>query len=199
VDSRTLNIALDFTIHLRGFHAGHHQKRSIIYLLIIQAYAGVVYAQESHRPVGDRQNRPFRRSAPQKPTHVRRRKKHQYRQRGSPRKDCASFPMSMLPRPSAASGNFPGNRYRGSRYVNIRGLDANLNSVYFWWGSACHPPILPRPPAVAVPWLWMPYRLAWWGPITVTKTNLPEQDAEALGGTIEITPKTMPLGGKPFP
>jgi len=36
------------------------------------------------------------------------------------------------------------------------------------------------------------------GAITVTKTNMPEQDAEALGGTIEITPKTPPLNGKPF-
>jgi hypothetical protein len=36
------------------------------------------------------------------------------------------------------------------------------------------------------------------GAITLTKSNLPEQDAEALGGTIDITPKTAPADGKPF-
>jgi TonB-dependent receptor len=36
------------------------------------------------------------------------------------------------------------------------------------------------------------------GAITVTKSNLPSQDAEALGCTIEITPKTAPAGGAPF-
>src|SRR6202011_1461248 len=36
------------------------------------------------------------------------------------------------------------------------------------------------------------------GAITVTKTNRPEQEAEALGGAIEISPKTVPLDGKPY-
>lgn len=36
------------------------------------------------------------------------------------------------------------------------------------------------------------------GAITVTKSNLPNQDAEALGCTIEITPKTAPQNGAPF-
>ena len=36
------------------------------------------------------------------------------------------------------------------------------------------------------------------GAIKVTKSNLPEQDAEALGGTIDITPKTAPSDGRPF-
>jgi TonB-dependent receptor len=36
------------------------------------------------------------------------------------------------------------------------------------------------------------------GAITVTKSNLPSQDAEALGCTIEITPKTAPQNGAPF-
>ena len=36
------------------------------------------------------------------------------------------------------------------------------------------------------------------GALTVTKSNLPSQDAEALGCTIEITPKTAPLSGAPF-
>jgi TonB-dependent receptor len=36
------------------------------------------------------------------------------------------------------------------------------------------------------------------GSLTLTKTNKPEQDAEALGGTIEITPKAIPPGENRF-
>ncbi len=36
------------------------------------------------------------------------------------------------------------------------------------------------------------------GALTVTNSNLPDMDAEALGGTVEITPKTVPRGDKPF-
>lgn len=83
------------------------------------------------------------------------------------------------------------------RFINIRGLDADLNSTTF--GGLRLPPSNNASPfgggrAVALDAI--PTGLV--GAITVTKSNLPEQDAEALGGTIEITPKTAPLNGKPF-
>lgn len=83
------------------------------------------------------------------------------------------------------------------RYVNIRGLDSDLNSTTF--GGVRLPPTNNASPFGgyrAVTFDSIPIGLV--GAITVTKTNLPEQDAEALGGTIEITPKTAPLSGKPF-
>jgi len=83
------------------------------------------------------------------------------------------------------------------RFINIRGLDSDLNSVTF--GGLRLPPSNTASPfgggrAVALDAI--PTGLV--GAITVTKTNLPEQDAEALGGTIEITPKTTPRNGQPF-
>ncbi|HVI05496.1 MAG TPA: TonB-dependent receptor plug domain-containing protein, partial [Sphingomicrobium sp.] len=83
------------------------------------------------------------------------------------------------------------------RYVNCRGLDADLNSTTF--GGLRLPPTNNASPfggyrAVALDSI--PIGLV--GAITVTKSNLPEQDAEALGCTIEITPKTAPPGGEPF-
>jgi TonB-dependent receptor len=83
------------------------------------------------------------------------------------------------------------------RYVNIRGLDADLNSTTF--GGLRLPPSNNASPfgggrAVALDAI--PTGLV--GAITVTKTLLPEQDAEALGGTIEITPKTVPRGSTLF-
>ncbi len=83
------------------------------------------------------------------------------------------------------------------RYVNIRGLDADLNSTTF--GGLRLPPTNNASPFGgyrAVTLDSIPIGLV--GAITVTKSNLPEQDAEALGGTIEITPKTAPRGGEPF-
>lgn len=83
------------------------------------------------------------------------------------------------------------------RFINIRGLDADLNSTTF--GGLRLPPsnnATPFSGGRAVALDAIPTGLV--GAITVTKTNLPEQDAEALGGTIEITPKTAPLNGKPF-
>lgn len=83
------------------------------------------------------------------------------------------------------------------RYVNIRGLDADLNSTTF--GGLRLPPTNNASPFGgyrAVTLDSIPAGLI--GAITVTKSNLPSQDAEALGGTIEITPKTAPSGGKPF-
>ena len=83
------------------------------------------------------------------------------------------------------------------RFINIRGIDADLNSTTF--GGLRLPPSNNASPfsggrAVALDAI--PTGLV--GAITVTKSNLPEQDAEALGGTIEITPKTAPRNGQLF-
>jgi TonB-dependent receptor len=83
------------------------------------------------------------------------------------------------------------------RYINIRGLDADLNSTTF--GGLRLPPTNNSSPSGAgraVAFDSIP--IGFVGAIEVTKSNLPEQDAEALGGTIDITPKTAPPDGKPF-
>ena len=83
------------------------------------------------------------------------------------------------------------------RYVNIRGIDADLNSTTF--GGLRLPPTNNASPFGgyrAVTLDSIPIGLV--GAITVTKSNLPSQDAEAIGGTIEITPKTAPLTGGAF-
>jgi TonB-dependent receptor len=83
------------------------------------------------------------------------------------------------------------------RYVNIRGFDADLNSTTF--GGLRLPPTNNASPFGgyrAVTLDSIPIGLV--GAITVTKSNLPSQDAEDLGGTIEITPKTAPPGSAPF-
>jgi TonB-dependent receptor len=83
------------------------------------------------------------------------------------------------------------------RYINIRGLDADLNSTTF--GGLRLPPTNNSSPSGAgraVAFDSIP--IGFVGAIKVTKSNLPEQDAEALGGTIDITPKTAPPDGRPF-
>ncbi|MBV9621690.1 MAG: TonB-dependent receptor, partial [Gammaproteobacteria bacterium] len=83
------------------------------------------------------------------------------------------------------------------RYINIRGLDADLNSTTF--GGLRLPPTNNSSPSGAgraVAFDSIP--IGFVGAIKVTKSNLPEQDAEALGGTIDITPRTAPPNGKPF-
>jgi TonB-dependent receptor len=83
------------------------------------------------------------------------------------------------------------------RYVNIRGFDADLNSTTF--AGLRLPPTNNASPFGgyrAVTLDSIPIGLV--GALTVTKSNLPSQDAEALGGTIEITPKTAPQNGAPF-
>ena len=83
------------------------------------------------------------------------------------------------------------------RYINIRGLDADLNSTTF--GGLRLPPTNNSSPSGAgraVAFDSIP--IGFVGAIKVTKSNLPEQDAEALGGTIDITPKTAPADGRPF-
>ena len=83
------------------------------------------------------------------------------------------------------------------RYINIRGLDADLNSTTF--GGLRLPPTNNSSPSGAgraVAFDSIP--IGFVGAITVIKTNLPDQDAEAIGGTIDITPKTAPADGRPF-
>lgn len=83
------------------------------------------------------------------------------------------------------------------RYINIRGLDADLNSTTF--GGVRLPPTniaTPLGGGRAVAMDAIPAGVI--SSITVTKTNRPDQDAEALGGTIEITPKMVPANGRPF-
>ena len=83
------------------------------------------------------------------------------------------------------------------RFINIRGLTSDLNATTF--GGLRLPPSNPASPfngGRAVAYDAIPTGLV--GALTVTKTNVPEQDAEALGGTIEITPKTAPRSGRPF-
>jgi outer membrane receptor for ferrienterochelin and colicin len=73
------------------------------------------------------------------------------------------------------------------RFINIRGLDADLTSSTF---GGVHLPrtnvATPFGGGRAVEMGVIPAGMI--GSITVTKTNKPEQDAEALGGTVEITP-----------
>jgi TonB-dependent receptor len=84
------------------------------------------------------------------------------------------------------------------RFVNIRGLDSDLSSTTF--GGVRLPPTdvttSPYGGSRAVSFDAIPSEMI--GAVTVTKTNRPEQEAEALGGTIEISPKTVPLTGKPY-
>src|ERR1700738_2919138 len=99
--------------------------------------------------------------------------------------------IRRLPGISMAMGSGEG------RFVNIRGLDADLTattfggvrlvpsnaSSVFGGGRAVEMGVIPTGMV---------------GSVTVTKTNRPDQDAEALGGTIEITPKSLPADGKGF-
>jgi TonB-dependent receptor len=83
------------------------------------------------------------------------------------------------------------------RYVNIRGFDADLNSTTF--AGLRLPPTNNASPFGgyrAVTLDSIPVGLV--GALTITKSNLPSMDAEALGGTIEITPKTAPTNGAWF-
>lgn len=77
------------------------------------------------------------------------------------------------------------------RFVNIRGIDADLNSTTFD-GVRLLPTntASPQGGGRAVAFDAIPSGLI--GSITVTNTNIPEQDAEALGGTIDIKPKRLP-------
>jgi TonB-dependent receptor len=84
-----------------------------------------------------------------------------------------------------------------ARFINIRGLDADLNGTTFA-GVRLLPtnPASPLGGGRAVAFDTIPSGLI--GTATVTKTNTPEQDAEALGGTIELSPKRLAPGDAPF-
>src|ERR1700738_5043815 len=84
------------------------------------------------------------------------------------------------------------------RFVNIRGLDSDLSSTTFGGVRLPATDVTTSPygGGRAVSFDAIPAEMI--GAITVTKTNRPEQEAEALGGTIEISPKTVPLSGKPY-
>jgi TonB-dependent receptor len=84
-----------------------------------------------------------------------------------------------------------------ARFINIRGLDADLNGTTFA-GVRLLPtnPASPLGGGRAVAFDVIPSGLI--GTATVTKTNTPEQDAEALGGTIELSPKRLAPGDAPF-
>lgn len=84
-----------------------------------------------------------------------------------------------------------------ARFINIRGLDADLNGTTFA-GVRLLPtnPSSPLGGGRAVAFDTIPSGLI--GTATVTKTNTPEQDAEALGGTIELSPRRLAPGDAPF-
>lgn len=83
------------------------------------------------------------------------------------------------------------------RYINIRGLDADLNSTTYA-GVKLMPTNNASPfggyRAVALDSI----PAGFIGAVKVTKSNLPSQDAEALGGTIEVLTKTAPAHQGPF-
>ncbi len=83
------------------------------------------------------------------------------------------------------------------RFINVRGLDADLNSVSF--GGVRLMPSNQASPfggsrAVALDAI----PTGFVGAVEITKTTRPDQDAEALGATIEIVPRKAPAGGAPF-
>ncbi|EZP82881.1 TonB-dependent receptor [Novosphingobium resinovorum] len=82
-------------------------------------------------------------------------------------------------------------------FVNIRGLDADLTSTTFG-GTHLPPPdpVTPQGGGRAFSFDVMPTGV--FGSLTLTKTNRPDMDAEALGGTIEISPKAIPTGRDHF-
>ncbi len=84
-----------------------------------------------------------------------------------------------------------------ARFINIRGLDSDLNGTTFA-GVRLLPtnPSSPLGGGRAVAFDTIPAGLL--GSATVTKTNIPEQDAEALGGTIELSPRRLLADDKPF-
>lgn len=100
-----------------------------------------------------------------------------------------------------AAGRLPGASLSvdtgQGRWVNIRGLDSDLTSTTYA-GIHLPPtnPVTPQSGGRAFAFDTFPTGMI--GSLTITKTNKPEQDAEALGGTIEITPKAIPAGRDHF-
>ncbi|WP_206243417.1 TonB-dependent receptor [Novosphingobium terrae] len=83
------------------------------------------------------------------------------------------------------------------RWVNIRGLDADLTTTTY--GGIHLPPTNPvTPQNGGRAFAFDAFPTGMIGAMTITKTNRPDQDAEALGGTIEITPMAIPAGRNHF-
>ncbi len=83
------------------------------------------------------------------------------------------------------------------RFINIRGLDADLNATTFD-GVRILPSNLSSPTGGgrAVAYDVLPAGLV--GGIEVSETLRPQDDAEALGGLVNLLPRTPPADGQPF-
>lgn len=83
------------------------------------------------------------------------------------------------------------------RFVNVRGLDSDFNSVTY--GGVRIMPSNQASPlgggrAIALDSI--PSGLV--GAIELVKSNRPDQDAESLGAAIELVPRPIPQSGRPF-
>ena len=79
------------------------------------------------------------------------------------------------------------------RFINIRGLDADLNgTTYDGVHLTASNPATPQGGARAVAFDAFPSGIL--GGLEVVKSLTPELDAEALGGAVNILPRTMPTG-----
>ncbi len=83
------------------------------------------------------------------------------------------------------------------RFINIRGLDADLNGTSFG-GVRILPSNLSSPQGGgrAVAYDALPAGLV--GGIEIIESMRPEDDAEALGGLVNLVPRTPPKDGHPF-
>ena len=84
-----------------------------------------------------------------------------------------------------------------SRYINIRGCDAELNSTTYD-GVQLLPTNNASPTAAYRAMALDSLPIGFIGSVKVTKSNTPDMDPEALCGTIDITSRTAPQGSKPF-
>jgi len=84
-----------------------------------------------------------------------------------------------------------------SRYINIRGCDAELNNTTYD-GVQLLPTNNASPTAAYRAMALDSLPIGFIGSVKVTKSNTPDMDAEALCGTIDITSRTAPQGSKPF-
>ena len=99
--------------------------------------------------------------------------------------------LSRLPGISLQSDSGEG------RFINIRGLDADLNATTFD-GVRILPSNLASPTGGgrAVAYDVLPAALV--SGIEISETLRPEDDAEGLGGLVNLLPRTPPADGKPF-
>lgn len=83
------------------------------------------------------------------------------------------------------------------RFINVRGLDSDFNSVTYA-GVRLLPSNQASPlnGSRAIALDSIPSGLV--GAIEVVKSNRPDQDAESLGAAIELVPRPIPQSGKPF-